>query len=179
MHLRFGVVIVAVLLLLGCDEWPPAGTAGPPPETTLVAIDAAPADPVAGQVLYVPVYSHIYMVDFRRDFNLAVTLAIRNTSLEHPIVITSARYYDDHGTVIREFVSGPHRLDPMASTEIVIAESDRTGGSGANFIVEWVAADPVPDPVVETVMIGTVGQQGISFLSTGRVVEELRSASSQ
>lgn len=123
-------------------------------------------------MIYVPIYSHIYIRDQSRTINLTATLSIRNTDLQNPIRITSARYYGTNGALVREYVKEPLRLAPMASTDFVVAEEDATGGSGANFIVEWGAGAEVTEPVVEAVMIGTASQQGISFVSTGRVLKE-------
>jgi hypothetical protein len=53
-----------------------------------------------------------------------------------------------------------------------VEERDLRGGVGANFIVQWRSDQPVTPPVVEAIMISTSQQQGISFLSTGRVVQE-------
>jgi hypothetical protein len=41
-------------------------------------------------------------------------------------------------------------------------------------MVRWHSEKPVSPPIVETVMIGTRSQQGISFLSRGQVVRETR-----
>ncbi|MEM8603550.1 MAG: DUF3124 domain-containing protein, partial [Cyanobacteria bacterium P01_H01_bin.121] len=46
------------------------------------------------------------------------------------------------------------------------------GGSGANFIVRWGAAREVSTPIVEAVMISTQSQQGLSFVSAAKVIEE-------
>ena len=64
----------------------------------------------------------------------------------------------------------PIELNPMASTRFVVKESDRAGGSGANFIVEWKASQPVNSPIMEGVMISTQMSQGISFVSRGKVI---------
>jgi hypothetical protein len=48
-----------------------------------------------------------------------------------------------------------------------------TGGSGASFLVQWFAKESVSDPVIETVMIDTSSQQGISFVRTGHVLSEV------
>ena len=64
----------------------------------------------------------------------------------------------------------------MASTDFVVEEYDTSGGAGANFIVDWTASMEVTAPVVEAVMISTASQQGISFVSAGRVLKD-RSAS--
>jgi hypothetical protein len=120
---------------------------------------------VMGQTIYVPIYSHIYIRDKSRALNLAATLSIRNTDKRNPIRITSAQYFNTEGKLIKEYATSPLVIAPMASTEIVIAESDTSGGSGASFVVEWSSGFHVMDP------ISAAGQQGISFVSTGRVIK--------
>jgi hypothetical protein len=61
-------------------------------------------------------------------------------------------------------------LKPLESLVYIVKESDMRGGSGANFIVKWKADVPVNMPVLEAVMIGARGQQGISFTSRGREI---------
>lgn len=124
-----------------------------------------------GQSLYVPVYSHIYSGDRERPFYLAVTLSIRNTDWQHAIHLSRVDYYDTDGKLLRHYLEKPVTLGPLASVRHVIAEGDKAGGSGANFIVAWSADQPVVAPVVESVMIGTYTQQGISFTSRARVIE--------
>ena len=62
----------------------------------------------------------------------------------------------------------------MVNTEFNVARNDTSGGSGANFIVEWVAEKKVSDPVVESIMITASGTQGFTFTSRGQVIEELK-----
>jgi len=125
---------------------------------------------VADQRIYVPVYAHIY---YGGDmiYDLTTTLSIRNTDSKHPIYISSARYYNTPGNLIRDFLESSVLLPPMATLDYVVSERERTGGSGANFVVEWFSTDQVSEPIVESVMIGTSGQQGISFVSEGKVVK--------
>jgi len=47
------------------------------------------------------------------------------------------------------------------------------GGSGANFIVEWVSDTKVNQPVIEAVMVGIDGQSGISFVRPGFVIQKI------
>ena len=61
-------------------------------------------------------------------------------------------------------------LKPLESVRYLVKESDMRGGSGANFIVKWKADVPVNRPIFEAVMIGTRGQQGISFTSRGHEI---------
>ncbi len=103
---------------------------------------------------------------------LAVTLSVRNTDRVAPIVVESVDYYNSEGKRIREMLQGPLSLSPLSSTRFVIQESDASGGSGACFIVRWKSAKPVTEPVVETIMINTQSQLGISFTSQARVLQE-------
>ncbi|MBU0729871.1 MAG: DUF3124 domain-containing protein [Proteobacteria bacterium] len=123
-----------------------------------------------GQSIYVPAYSHIYSGDRERPFFLTVTLSIRNIDPRHQINITIIDYYETQGRVLKKYIDKPAILKPLGSLRYVIPQSDKTGGSGANFIVEWEAEQLVNPPIVETVMIGTQSQQGISFTSRGRVI---------
>jgi len=121
-----------------------------------------------GQLVYVPVYSHVYYGDLEKKFLLTGIVSIRNTDPHHPITIMLADYYDSEGKVIKNYVSKPLTLNPMASTRFVVKESDTKGGSGANFLVQWRAETEVNEPIMEGVMIGAAGQQGISFTSRGK-----------
>ncbi len=124
-----------------------------------------------GETIYVPVYSHIYHHNRQENFELAITLSIRNTDLTNPMVVTSVRYYNSDGKLVKQYLERPIQIDALASTDFFINRNDTSGGLGANFIVEWVAQTEISEPVVEAVMIGTDFQQGISFISTGRVIK--------
>ena len=123
-----------------------------------------------GQTVYVPVYSHIYSGDREQPIYLAVTLSIRNTDSNHAITISKVDYYDSNGELIKNHLKAPVTLKALATYRYVIKESDKVGGSGANFIVAWRADRPVVPPLIETVMISTRNTLGISFTSRGRVI---------
>lgn len=133
-------------------------------------LDSLPWQPLQGQTLYVPAYSHIYHQSGEPRL-LTVTLSARNTDRQHEIVLTSVRYYNTSGKQLRTMIEKPLRLGPLASTEFVIEQNDQSGGGGASFIVEWTAGQPVSEPVVETVMIDTSNTQGISFVRSATVLE--------
>ncbi len=124
----------------------------------------------AGQTVYVPCYSHIYHGIKTQPVDLTVTLSVRNTDPRHAITLSGVDYYDTAGKLVRAYLTDKATLGPLATQEYIVAQVDRTGGSGANFMVRWSAAQPVSPPVVEAVMIGTSSQQGISFSSRGVVV---------
>ena len=131
---------------------------------------AAAQEAVTGQVVYIPAYSHIYSGDKERPFHLAVTLSIRNTSMTEPISVTEVEYFDSEGRFVKRFITSPVEVKPFCSIRYVIEESDKSGGSGAKFVVAWKSKTPVSQPIIEAVMIGTAGQQGISFTSRGQVI---------
>lgn len=141
------------------------------PEGTPVAVDALPEVIVDGQTVYVPAYSHIFSRGARLTFDLTVTLTIRNTDRQKEIIVTRVDYHDMNGRRVRAYLDTPIRLSALATTDFVIEEDDRTGGSAPSFIVEWIADGPVSDPIIHSVMIGTMSQQGISFLGEGVVLE--------
>lgn len=126
-----------------------------------------------GQTIYVPVYSHIYSGNREQPFYLAATLSIRNTDRAHAITITAVDYYDSQGKFLKHYLEQKLNLSAMATKRYVVPESDKSGGSGAKFIVAWQSDQPVVEPLIESVMISTKTQQGISFTSRGRVLESL------
>jgi hypothetical protein len=128
----------------------------------------------SGQTVYVSIYSHIYSGLKARPFDLAAILSIRNTDMNQPVTIVSAKYYDTDGKLLKEYLNGPLQLNALASTRYIIKEGDKAGGSGANFIVKWKSEKKVNPPIIEAVMIGTHSGQGISFVSRGQVIKEDR-----
>lgn len=123
-----------------------------------------------GQTIYVPAYSHIYSGDRERPFLLTVTLSIRNIDPKQTIKITTVDYYETQGNLLKHFMETPVTLKPLESIRYVIPEKDKTGGSGANFMVEWKSDKLVNPPIVESIMIGTQSQQGVSFTSRGQAI---------
>ena len=145
----------------------------PKPTSTFKVVSLDKTKVVMGQTLYVPIYSHIYHFNSQdRVMNLSATLSVRNTDLTNPIIITSVRYYNTEGQLVRQDLTSPVELKPLASTDFFIAANDDSGGAGANFIVEWVAEKTVYEPVVEAVMINSSSAQGISFISPARVLKQ-------
>jgi len=123
-----------------------------------------------GQIIYVPAYSHIYSGNRETPFLLTVTLSIRNVDPRHQIKITLVNYHETQGKLLKKYRETPLILKPLESVRYVIPESDTSGGSGANFMVEWKSDKFVNPPIVESIMIGTKSTQGVSFTSRGRVL---------
>lgn len=124
----------------------------------------------AGQTVYVPAYSHIYVGNREQPFLLTVTLSIRNVDANHPFIVTTVDYYETQGKLLRRYLAKPVALKPFESMRYVVPQKDKSGGSGANFVVKWKADAPVNQPLIEAIMIGAEQQQGISFTSRGQVI---------
>jgi len=119
-----------------------------------------------GQKIYIPAYSHIYTGNRQIPSLLTVTLSIRNTDTSHTIEIVSVDYYDTKGTRIKSYLPTPVSLKALQSVRYVVDYDDKTGGSGANFIVEWRSETPVNPPIMESIMIGSRS----SFTSRGQAL---------
>ena len=141
--------------------------------STPPSVGASPAEPVLskGQTVYVPVYSHIYIGPKKQHFQLSSTLSVRNTDMAGSFRITAVDYYDNNGRLVKRLLAKPAPLTALASADFHIEMNDVTGGFGANFIVRWEADRQINAPVIECVMIGSTIGQGISFVSSGRVIQ--------
>lgn len=123
-----------------------------------------------GQTLYVPAYSHIYIGNKANAYLLTVTLSIRNIDPVNTITLTAVDYYGTKGKLVKQYLDTPISLSALESTRYIIASKEDAGGSGANFIVKWSSGKRTNPPIVESIMIGTQSQQGISFTSRGQVI---------
>jgi len=133
----------------------------------LLAGQASGAELLTGQAVYVPCYSQIYHGIRTRPIDLTITLSVRNIDPKRSVTLTKVDFYDTSGKLVRRYLDKPERLEPLMTREFIVGQTDTAGGSGANFMVYW-SADPPANPLfVEAVMIGTTGQQGISFSSHG------------
>ena len=150
-------VPVAILLLFGLGVFPSAS-----PAQTLYK----------GHLVYVPIYSHVYYGDRERSILLTGLLSVRNTDPGQAITLLQVDYYDTEGKLLQKYIAQPVRLGPLVSTRFMVKSSDTAGGSGAKFLVRWKAEIPVNEPIIEGVMIGASGQQGISFTSRGVAIKE-------
>ena len=126
--------------------------------------------PVRSETVYVPAYSHIHTHVKNRQA-LASTLVVHNVDPEGAIDLASVRYHDREGKLVRSFLTAPTTLQPFQSSSFLTQISETEGGVGANYVVEWRAVDCALPPVIEAVMIGGSGTHGISFTSSGRVID--------
>lgn len=167
-YLSCYLAIIIVVFLTACASSP--APQDPVSQLKVVTLNNT-VKIVTGQTVYVPIYSYIYGVDRNQKIDLAATLSVRNTDLINPIIITLVNYYNTNGELVRKYLEQPVELRALATIDFVVNRDDTSGGAGANFIVEWVAQKEVSEPVIEAVMINTVGNQALSWVSNGRVIK--------
>jgi len=126
---------------------------------------------VKGQTLYIPSYSNI-IGDFQH-INLRANLIIHNTDPVHPITVIRIDNYDTNGKMVEKYLEQPLKLNALAATRVIIRNPKKGDeGAGANFIVQWKAENKVTEPLIECIMAGSLGTQGHTFSSQGRVIQE-------
>ncbi|MBZ0185975.1 MAG: DUF3124 domain-containing protein [Candidatus Obscuribacterales bacterium] len=166
--------LISILLLSACQ---PNSTNSPHAEKPdawqlhLSPVNLPEDSPLAiHETIYLPVYAHIYYSDHKRLLNLAETVSIRNTDLKESIILTSVRHYRTDGSLINEHIEKPLLLKSLATADFVVPENDVSGGTGANFIIEWVSKVKVSEPITESIMIFAGTSHSVSFLSRGVVL---------
>lgn len=128
-------------------------------------------DSVIQGTSYLSVYSEIYSQTEHRTHNLTATISMRNTNRKDTVFIDKAEYFDTNGKLIRTYFDKTIFISPMETVEIIIDETDREGGTGANFVFEWKIYPASHEPLFEGIMISTSGQQGLSFTTHGKRID--------
>ncbi|MBI5005525.1 MAG: DUF3124 domain-containing protein [Nitrosomonadales bacterium] len=142
------------------------------------SVKAEEEELTSGQMLYLPIYSHIWhgdrVIQGKHPVKSLVSalVSIRNTSLKTPIRVVSARYYSTEGKLLREYLPNPEVVGAMGTLELFIERKESEGGSGANFIIQWEAAAATNPPVVEAVHADIKGGgPALTFITTARAIQ--------
>ena len=131
----------------------------------------------AGQSLYLPIYSHLYHGDVNAKTGkpsetlVSAHISIRNTDPRVALKVDSARYYNTEGKLLREFLPQPQTIAPLGTYELYVPRSDSTGGSGANFIIEWSAERPINPPLVEALHADIHEARTLLFVTTAHPIQ--------
>lgn len=119
---------------------------------------------------YIPAYSHIYISE-NNYVKLSISLSIRNTDSTKDLYVESIDYYNTEGKLVKQYLSQPHVLKPMATIDYVITLEDMTGGNGAKFLVNVATKNKTSLPIIQAIMTNTFGNSYLSFLTEGHIVE--------
>mgnify|MGYP003652458679 FL=1 len=128
-------------------------------------VNTSTVDSLIRQV-YVPIYSDIYNQTRDTRTMLTATLSIRNTSIRDSLFVSTIDYYNTQGDLVRSYIDSPIYLKPMESIDYVIEQQDDSGGSGANFLIDWYSKKQLT-PLFQAVMVGGLGAQAFSFTTDG------------
>jgi hypothetical protein len=171
--IRMSLVCAALIAAGGCDRPIDPKSYGSA-AARLKPVKAAHLEQMRLKTVYVPVYSSIsWGIDVKQHMAyLAATVSIRNVSKHRPLIVRSVRYYDSAGELVREYLSVPSELAPLATVEFVVQQKDTAGGPGANFLIDWAGNPGMNDPIIEAVMVGQSGNAGMSFTSSGRTLTD-------
>lgn len=160
----FVLAIWALVFFSSCNEEQPNGDGKSSRDLT----NYHSKDTIATETFtsyYVPVYSEIFSSTDKTKIQLTVTLSIRNISTSDKMYVSSVDYYSSHGEKLRSYLNKTIELNPLQSIDFVVEERDTQGGSGPCFVAK--CAYNTNAPVIQAVMIGTLNQQGISYLTEG------------
>jgi hypothetical protein len=81
-------------------------------------------------------------------------------------------YHDSDGNLLKAYLEKPVDLNPLAAIDFFVRSSDVSGGLAPSFIIRWKSPSPASEPIAEAAMIGDKSGQGISFVSTGKVIKD-------
>ncbi|WP_372482699.1 DUF3124 domain-containing protein [Bradyrhizobium ivorense] len=172
-HIRAGGIFLAILsclltLRMGEAVAQGAGSIG---QNFANSLTAMPSENLAASgAFYVPVYSSVTMSQGKLRADFSATLSVHNASETKPLVLKRIAYFDTSGKMVESYLKSPVALKPFATIEIFIATADTRGGTGANFVVDWAAAGEIAEPVVEALMVGSVGPGHYAFITQGRPI---------
>jgi hypothetical protein len=62
-------------------------------------------------------------------------------------------------------------LTPLAIANFHISPQDLPEGLASSFLIKWHSKDRVSEPIVENVIVGTRGGQGVAFVCFGKVIK--------
>ena len=167
-----GILFLLILLIAGCGSPDPNVTKSGEDELKSLELDRALSkkDKKYEDVLYVPIYSDIYIDKVNQSSLLSATLSIRNTSPIDSLFVSNIDYYNTEGDLVNRFINQPIGLAPMATVNYVVEKEDTSGGPGANFIVHLYSNNKIK-PLIQAVMIGENGNKAFAFSTDGYSIE--------
>ena len=122
--------------------------------------------------VYVPIYSHIYILNGTRPLNLAATLSVRSTDFSDSIFVFNVDYYNSKGQLVKKYLNKTLLLKPMHSAEFVVEEWNTEGGAGAYFIINSSTTKSKFNMLVQAVMVSQASSLGITFKTEGIILNQ-------
>jgi hypothetical protein len=131
-----------------------------------------PTKMISGQLLYLPVYSNIpYQIDTIK-FDMSAFIAIHNTDLTNSIKLTKVLYFNQEGKLVNDYLKYQNiEIDPLATKDFYVPYEDQSG-TGANFLIEWIADTLVNEPLIESITTCLKPNNTVAVLSQGKIIRE-------
>lgn len=159
------VFILVLIIFNSCDNNQKEMSSMNPVNWKKRAIEINTHDSLIYGETYLSIYSQVFSYTEHLTHDLTSTISMRNTSITDTIYIISSKYFDTHGKLIRTYFEKPIYIAPMETVAIVIDETDKEGGTGANFLFFWAIKTQTTEPIFEGVQLSTAGR--ISFTTHG------------
>ncbi len=134
--------------------------------------DMSAVKKISGQLVYMPVYSNVpFQIDTLK-FDMSAFVAIHNTDISNPIILTRVLYFNEDGKLANDYLkNGNLRSSPLATKDYYVPYEDQ-GGTGAHFLIEWVADSLVNEPLMESVTMCLKPNNTVAVLSQGKIIRE-------
>jgi len=128
----------------------------------------APPPSSKGQTLYLPLVSYVYLGPKNKPYELTKTFCFRNRDRKQSLTLLSIEYFNGSGQNLGNVLDKSRIISPLASLQMPVAspKKDQAKEGSPCLIVRWKADNAVTTPLVQCIMIGATGQQGISFSTT-------------
>ena len=121
----------------------------------------------AGQgALYAPVYQTAIIDHRDHTLELTANLYVRNRDLKAGMEIVSVTLYSGKGKQLAQLLAKPRPLAPLASLSLLVPRVSPKRDA-PSLVVRWRSKDSAQPPLVEVLIMGAAGQQGISLTTTG------------
>lgn len=139
---------------------------------SVLSQEMQPAKLVSGQLLYMPVYSNVpYDIDTVK-FDMSAFIAIHNTDIFKTITLTRVLYFDQDGKLVNDYLrKGAVKIGPLATRDFYVPYADQSG-TGANFLIEWIADTLVCEPLIESVTTCLKPNNTLAIISEGKIIRE-------
>lgn len=160
-------IALVYLFMLSCEK-PKELSSVNPVNWDKRTVQIALSDSLETGRTFLSIYSQIYVRTENDQTDLTATISLHNPNINEQVYIDKATYYNTYGEPIRVYFDKTIFIEPMETVQIIIDGVDDEGGTGANFIFDWTIKPNTNEPIIEAIMISTYGQQGISFVTTGK-----------
>lgn len=129
---------------------------------------------VKGQILYMPVYSNMPRFKDSAKSDMSAFVAFHNTDFKYKVRLQKVQYFDSKGKMVHDFLEDEKKfVGPLETCNFTVPYYDQ-GGTGANFLIEWMADTAVSEPLVESITLSLKNYNSVSILSNGKVIKELK-----